>query len=246
MLFLDRDHAALKRLPRTRAHDGVRTVQPLSTSPDRPTIAVGFFDLAGYTTLTAVHGDDSAADVAERFCALVRGALTEGDELIKSIGDGVLVVSTSAAGLAALAHGVCAALDAEPAFPVLRVGLHLGPVVRRSGDVFGGTVNAAARVAALAAGGQVLASDALVAQLAGSYRTRPLGPVVLRGLPEPVVLHDLELCPAPHERLLDLVCGMALLPGAVIGQLRNEDGMVVFCSAGCLQQYLSSAPAQGS
>lgn len=205
--------------------------------------AVGFFDLAGYTTLTAVHGDESAADVAERFCALVRAALADGDELVKSIGDGVLVLSSTATGMTALAHAVCRALDAEPAFPVMRVGLHVGPVVCRGDDVFGGTVNIAARVAALAAGGQVLATDALVAQLDGPYSTRSLGPVTLRGLPEPVVLHDVDLCPAPHERLVDPVCGMAVLPGAVVGQLRRDRGpVVVFCSEGCLQHYLSSGP----
>lgn len=207
-----------------------------------PTAAVGFFDLAGYTTLTVVHGDDSAADVAERFCALVRAALHEGDEFVKSIGDGALVLCASGAGLAALAHRVCVSLDAEPAFPVMRVGLHAGPVVRRVDDVFGATVNTAARVAALAAGGQVLATDQIIAGLAGAYPVRSLGPVHLRGVPDPVVLHDLELCPAPHERLVDPVCGMAVLPSAIVGQLRRETGIVAFCSEDCMSRYMSSAP----
>lgn len=209
------------------------------TFPSAAAAAVGFFDLAGYTTLTVVHGDESAADVAEHFCALVRAALADGDELVKSIGDGVLVLSTSSAGLAELAHAVCASIDAEPAFPVMRVGLHAGPVVRRGADIFGATVNTAARVAALAAGGQVLATDTVVVQLDGGYRTRCLGPVTLRGVPDPVVLHDLELCPAPHERLVDPVCGMAVLPAAVVGQLRRGEQTVVFCSESCLQQYLA-------
>lgn len=206
--------------------------------PGPPTCAVGFLDLAGYTTLTLVHGDESAADVAERFAALVRSALADGDELVKTIGDGALVLSDTAPAMAALARRVCASLDAEPAFPVLRVGLHAGPVVRRGSDVFGATVNAAARVAALAAGGQVLATDAFVRQLVGAYRTHPHGPVALRGVPEPVVLHDLELCPAPHERLVDPVCGMAVLPAAVVAQVRRGGTTVVLCSEDCLERFV--------
>lgn len=208
--------------------------------------AVGFLDLAGYTTLTAVHGDDSAADVAERFAALVRAALGPGDELVKSIGDGALVVSPSADALAGLAERVCRALDVEPAFPVLRVGLHAGPVVRRGGDVYGGTVNTAARVAALAAGGQVLATDALVRRLGVPRASRPLGPVALKGLPEAVVLHDLDLCPVPHERLVDPVCGMAVMPVAVVGQLRVDGQSIVFCSTGCVSRYLAASPSDGA
>lgn len=200
--------------------------------------AVGFLDLAGYTTLTVVHGDESAADVAERFCAVVRSALADGDELIKSIGDGALVLSATATGLAALTHRVCAALDAEPAFPIVRVGLHVGAVVRRGVDVFGASVNTAARVAALASGGQVLATEQFVDGLAGAYPAHSLGPVELRGVPDPVVLHDLELCPTPHERLVDPVCGMAVLPSARAGQLYDNGALVVFCSKDCMRQYL--------
>ena len=46
----------------------------------------------------------------------------------------------------------------EPDFPVLRAGLHHGEAVERGDDVFGSGVNLAARVAAEARGGQVLAT----------------------------------------------------------------------------------------
>lgn len=221
---------------------GSRVVARATTEvcqPPAAKAAVAFFDLAGYTTMTLVHGDESAADIAERFSALVKAALDTDDELIKSIGDGALVVSATATGLAALAHRVCAALDAEPAFPVLRVGLHSGALVRRADDVFGAAVNTAARVAALAAGGQVLATDCFVSDLGGAYPLRDLGPVQLRGLPEPVVLHEIELCPSPHQRMVDPVCGMAVLPSARAGQVNDDNGLVVFCSKACMRRYLA-------
>lgn len=216
-----------------------RAPQDNESSSKSMRMAVGFIDLASFTTLTVVHGDESAADVAERFSALIREALADGDELIKSIGDGALIVSTSAPGLAALAQRVCAALDTEPAFPVMRVGLHIGTLVRRGDDVFGASVNTAARVAALAAGGQVLATDDVVAELNGAYPTRQIGPTMLRGVPSAVDLHDLELCPTPHERLVDPVCGMALLPASIAGQLREGAATIAFCSKICTRRYLA-------
>lgn len=149
---------------------------------------IGFLDLAGYTALTAVHGDESAADVVGRLCGRVRESLGEGDDLVKSIGDAVLVRSATAAGLADLARRACRLVDAEPAFPVLRIGLHAGPVVVRDGDVFGTTVNVAARVAVLAAGGQVLATRAVADALDTGDVLRRLGAVPLKGSAEPVEL----------------------------------------------------------
>lgn len=52
-----------------------------------------FIDLAGFTTTTLTHGDQDAADVAERFTGLARSELEGGDQLVKSIGDAVMLTS---------------------------------------------------------------------------------------------------------------------------------------------------------
>jgi class 3 adenylate cyclase len=46
-----------------------------------------------------------------------------------------------------------------PAFPAVRVGMHTGPAVERSGDWYGTTVNVAARLCSAAGGGEVLVSE---------------------------------------------------------------------------------------
>ena len=51
-------------------------------------------DLAGYTALTEQHGDLHAADLAIEFAELARRCLRDGDRLIKSIGDAVLLASS--------------------------------------------------------------------------------------------------------------------------------------------------------
>ena len=200
--------------------------------------AIGFLDLAGYTALTEVHGDEAAADVVDRFCAVVRDSLGDQDVLVKSIGDAVLVHSSDPDALAALAARVCTRLDAEPAFPVLRVGLHAGPVVLRGGDVFGGTVNLAARVAAQARGSQVLATATFTGGLSsGRWPVRAVGALELKGLPGVVDVVELELCPHPEQRPVDPVCGMAIAPASAAATLVLDGDEVVFCSRDCLRRW---------
>ena len=210
--------------------------------PDgRPVRAVGFLDLAGYTSLTEVHGDDAAVDVVSRFCGVVRASLACGDVLVKSIGDAVLVHAPDPTALAALSARVCTTLDAEPAFPVLRVGLHAGPVVLHEGDVLGGTVNLAARVAAQAAGGQVLATAAFADALpAGSWLQQRLGYYELKGLSAPVELVELALCPHPDDRTVDPVCGMALTDGSAVLRVQVDGVQVSFCSRACLRRWAAA------
>ena len=206
----------------------------------RPVRAVGFLDLAGYTALTDVHGDDAAVEVVARFCDVVRSALSDGDVLVKSIGDAVLVHSPDAPALAELSARICSALDAEAAFPVLRVGLHAGPLVLRDGDVLGGTVNLAARVAAQARGGQVLATASFAADLpADRWPVRHLGALELKGLPQPVDVVELELCPHPDDRPVDPVCGMALGGGSPATVLLDGE-RVDFCSRECLARWAAA------
>jgi adenylate cyclase len=70
------------------------------------------------------------------------------------------------------------------------VGVNAGPVVFRDGDYFGRTVNLAARIAGRAGPSEVLVSQDVV-DLAGTegLRYEEVGPVELKGVARPVVLH---------------------------------------------------------
>ena len=128
--------------------------------------------------------------------------------------------------------------------PVLRVGLHAGPVVLRGGDVFGSTVNIAARVAAQARGSQVLATPTFAGGLTGGrWAASPLGALQLKGLPDPVEVMQLELCPHPEQRPVDPVCGMAVTRGAAAATVVVTDDLeVVFCSRDCLRRWVAALP----
>lgn len=112
-----------------------------------------FADIAGFTALTEAHGDEMAADLAARFHAEVGAALPEeGATVVKTMGDAVMarVADPRTAVLAGL----------EIASPTVRVGMHHGHAIERSGDYFGASVNLAARVVALAAPTEVLITGA--------------------------------------------------------------------------------------
>ena len=87
-----------------------------------------------------------------------------------------------------------AVVDARPApdraahgfAPSIRIGLHAGEATARDGDYFGSAVTRAARIAAAAGAGEVLASASLVA---GLRRVVPLSgerTLALKGIAEPV------------------------------------------------------------
>src|ERR1700726_970216 len=106
-----------------------------------------FADLCGFTEYTHRHGDERAAELAvtfhERVCEL---ASTERCEVVKSIGDAVMVRSTDAHDALRLGSLVVALGDADGRLRV-RAGIDVGPAVARAGDWYGSTVNIAARVA---------------------------------------------------------------------------------------------------
>lgn len=193
-----------------------------------------FVDLAGFTAATEVHGDSTAVELAERLVEVAASRLGGGDELVKSIGDAVMLVSDSPLGAVRLVGAICGELDAEPAFPVLRAGIHEGPGIERGGDWFGSAVNLAARVAAQAAGDQVLSTEAVAkAASEAGFDTRPLGEVRLRNVREPVPLFEVVACPALPDRVIDPVCHMAIDRRSAPGRLRHDDHEHLFCSLAC-------------
>jgi len=66
-----------------------------------------FVDLAGFTALTEAHGDLDALDLLDRFTGLVRASLSPADELVKSIGDAVMLASPEPAAAVAVLASLC-------------------------------------------------------------------------------------------------------------------------------------------
>jgi adenylate cyclase len=199
---------------------------------------VVFVDLAGFTALTVAHGDEHAAEEAVALGDAVKASLPAGGRLVKTLGDGALVLLLAPIDALAFLIRLSAELESCGSLE-LRAGLHCGPVVERGGDVFGGTVNISARLAALASAHQVLASKPIadVAKGAG-HRITSLGPMTLRNLGEPLEVFDIGLLPPrAAAEFIDPVCRMAISEDCVVGELRYAEHLYRFCSLDCAQRF---------
>ncbi|MDQ6812099.1 MAG: adenylate/guanylate cyclase domain-containing protein [Actinomycetota bacterium] len=135
------------------AQDGARTRSPAAAH------TFLFADLCGFTEFTTRHGDELAADLAIAFHERVRElASNEGCDVVKAIGDAVMVRSADCARAVRLACRILA-LGGCGGYPPIRIGLDSGPATERDGDWYGTTVNTAARVADAATPGQLLVTD---------------------------------------------------------------------------------------
>ncbi|MDX6697977.1 MAG: adenylate cyclase [Solirubrobacteraceae bacterium] len=141
-------------------------------------VAIAFADLAGYTRLTEEEGEEQALDAVERFVESVEHTLPDDARVIKTIGDEVMVVGSDPAALTDWAVGF-QALHTERPLP--RIGVHYGETLYRDGDYYGREVNLAARVAARAAGGEVLVTRPVVDSAGAHLEFEPIGQVRLKG-----------------------------------------------------------------
>src|SRR5205814_1087143 len=148
-------------------------------------VAIAFADLAGYTRLTEEAGEEEAVGAVERFVENVEHTLPDDARVIKTIGDEVMVVGSDPSALVDWAVGFQALHDERP---LPRIGLHYGETLYRDGDYYGREVNQAARVAARAAGGEVVCTRPVVEQGGPHLDFERIGEVRLKGFSEPTEL----------------------------------------------------------
>ncbi len=167
----------------------------LIASPDElvaRTATVGFADIVGFTAMSRhVDGHELGA-VVERFEALAGDIVAERHgRVVKTIGDEVLFVSDEPHDGADIGLEIAQRMQAE-GMPPVRVGLALGTVLARLGDVYGEVVNAASRLTSLARPGTVLVDDGLATALRAdpAFDLKRLRPRSVRGIPRlsPTVL----------------------------------------------------------
>ncbi|MBL8518056.1 MAG: adenylate/guanylate cyclase domain-containing protein [Betaproteobacteria bacterium] len=138
--------------------------------------AVLFADVSGSTKLYDRAGDTIAhAAISKCVDMFKRVTLANGGIVIKTIGDEVMATFPSADQAAKAATTMQIEITAMPE-PVegvqlgARIGFHFGSVVPRDNDVFGDTVNLAARLTDLASKGQIITDDETVKILAPLLR----------------------------------------------------------------------------
>ncbi|HEX6312597.1 MAG TPA: adenylate/guanylate cyclase domain-containing protein [Acidimicrobiia bacterium] len=156
--------------------------------------AVAFTDIVGFTEFTADRGDAGALVVLDAQDRIVRAALPTGARIVKELGDGLMLWFPEAAA------GLAACLDLREEFEAattddlplwVRMGMHWGCPTARGEDLVGHDVNIAARIVDVAGPGELLVSEHLCTAIddeVPGLELEELGPVVMKGIPDPVGL----------------------------------------------------------
>ena len=173
-----------------------------------------FTDIVDSTRMMTGMSPDAAEKTRRQHFAVLRKCVAKhGGEEIKNLGDGIMVLFTSAARAiscaVAMQQGTERANRTSPDPIGLRTGLSGGDIVRDEGDCFGDPVVEASRLCAKCVGGQILAAE-IVRIMAGRrcrHECRPVGSLELKGLPEPVPTVEV-----PWEPLVHAAGGPAPLP----------------------------------
>ncbi|HXM83673.1 MAG TPA: adenylate/guanylate cyclase domain-containing protein [Burkholderiales bacterium] len=154
-----------------------------------------FADVSGSTKLYETAGDSAAMQAIGRCIEQMRKAAeSTGGRVVKTIGDEVMVLFPSADAAAGAASEMHATIEQLPEVGGtklgVRIGFHSGPVIQLDDDVFGDTVNLAARLVEQAGKGQIIISHETAELLSPAFKmfTRPLYSIQVKGKADEVGL----------------------------------------------------------
>lgn len=163
----------------------------LSETPAQERVRRGFVftDIVKSTDLVAAIGDAAWEDLLAWHDHTVRSSFAaHGGEVAHHTGDGFFVAFPDSNSALACAISVQRALAQHRRThgfsPLVRIGVHSAEATRRGQDYSGAEVHKAARIAAAAEGGEILASEATIEDASGGFRASELREVVVKGFTE--------------------------------------------------------------
>jgi adenylate cyclase len=201
-------------------------------------------DLAGYTALTEAHGGAEAARTVARYTELASKALSPGVRLAERVGDQVLIVGEDPCSAVTTSLRLKDAVDREPLFLGVRIGMDVGHAVEQEGRYFGPALNIAARVAAHARAGQLLCTGRVAAAVraVSDMRCVALGSVRFKNVSEPVEVFEI-VSEAHTGAVVDPVCHMRVEPATAPARLPFSGTTYYFCSFQCAEAFTKHPPA---
>jgi class 3 adenylate cyclase len=177
---------------------GTLPVYPPGTAYEAPAMrAIVFTDLSGSVAQTSQLGDAGHLELLQVHNEIVRRELEAfGGREVKHTGDGIMAAFTSVAsavGFAIAAQRAFLEYNDENPVPLdVKIGMSAGePVTDDNDDLFGASVQLAARLCDLATAGEIRVSLAVRELSAGKqFLFEDCGPVQVKGLPEPIAVYQ--------------------------------------------------------
>jgi adenylate cyclase len=192
--------------------------------------AVLFADVSGSTKLYESVGDTIGHRTIRGYVEMMKRATeAHGGRVVKTIGDEVMSVFSSADAAARAAIDMQTGAGGLPEVAgthlQLRIGFHGGPVLQKENDIFGDTVNLAARLAGQAQAGQVIVSRQTAEALGPELRVmaRDLYGVQVKGKAEEIALSELVWKRDEDATVLAAARPPAAKPAASVLRLRYRD-----------------------
>ena len=152
-------------------------------------VTIMFTDLVGSTTLYDRYGDEEAdARRAAHFAILREVTAAHDGREVKSTGDGLMVVFTSAVAAVRCSVALQHATSGAPDGLAMRIGIDAGEPLEEAGDLYGTSVIVASRLCDAAGPGEILATE-VVRQIAGprvAELMRPAGTFRVKGISQSV------------------------------------------------------------
>ncbi|WP_425067713.1 adenylate/guanylate cyclase domain-containing protein [Reyranella sp.] len=216
------------------------------TSPitTRRLATILFADVSGYSRMMRADEERTLVDLRAHLAELVAPVIERfGGRIVKTVGDGVMVEFGSAVeavrSAVELQRGMAGRNDGVPVErrQTFRIGLHLGDVIASDDDVFGDTVNVAARLQGVAEPGSIVLSAAVYEPVRDKLALpfRDLGNRSVKNIDRPVRVYALDSAsladgapsrplPRARKRLVAAVASVALVLLAGAGTLAYFSG----------------------
>jgi adenylate cyclase len=153
---------------------------------DTADTTVAFADLVGFTELGETVGVEELSGLAGRLARLAGGIVEPPVQVVKQIGDAVMLVSADVPAAVETCLTLVERAEGEEDFPPLRAGVAYGPAVNRWGDWFGSTVNVASRLTGRARPGAVLVTEEVREAAEDRFDWSAAGEKKLKGLQKPI------------------------------------------------------------
>jgi len=161
--------------------------------PGARDVGVCFADLVGFTRAGELLDPDEVGEIAARLERVADQTVKPPVQIVKTLGDGIMLVSPDLHPLVATALELVESAEREDRLPELRAGIAYGTALSRAADWYGRPVNMASRLTDIARPGSVLAQDvvreALRDEGIDGFAWSFAGPRRLKGISDPVRLY---------------------------------------------------------